>query len=79
MADEAYRARLEKAASERNVSPDDLERRFVDNGILVGTPDRVAESVAALEEAGVERLYVQWLDLDDLDAMKDTVSVVRGD
>jgi alkanesulfonate monooxygenase SsuD/methylene tetrahydromethanopterin reductase-like flavin-dependent oxidoreductase (luciferase family) len=77
--DEAYRARLEKAASERNVSPDDLERRFVDNGILVGTPDRVAESVAALEEAGVERLYVQWLDLDDLDAMKDTVSVVRGD
>lgn len=77
--DEAYRARLEKAASERNVSPDDLERRFVDNGIPVGTPDRVAETVAALEEAGVERLYVQWLDLDDLDAMKDTVSVVRGD
>jgi alkanesulfonate monooxygenase SsuD/methylene tetrahydromethanopterin reductase-like flavin-dependent oxidoreductase (luciferase family) len=77
--DEAYRARLEKAASERNVSPDDLERRFVDNGVPVGTPDRVAETVAALEEAGVERLYVQWLDLDDLDAMKDTVSVVRGD
>jgi hypothetical protein len=35
--------------------------------------------VVALEEAGVERLYLQWLDLDDLDGMRETVSIVRGD
>lgn len=75
----AYRERLAKAASARDISPEDLEQRYVDNGIPVGTPDRAAETVAALEEAGVQRWYVQWLDLDDLDAMKDTVSIVRGE
>ncbi len=73
-----YRARLEETAAARDMSPHDLERRYRDRGIPVGTPDRVAESVAAFEDAGVERIYVQWLDLDDLDGMKETVSIVRG-
>jgi alkanesulfonate monooxygenase SsuD/methylene tetrahydromethanopterin reductase-like flavin-dependent oxidoreductase (luciferase family) len=76
--DQVYQDRLARAAAARNVSPDDLEKRYADNGIPVGTPDRVAENVKALEEAGVQRWYVQWLDLDDLDTMKDTVSIVRG-
>ena len=74
----AYQERLNQAASRRGVSPDDLELRYEDNGYIVGTPKRVADSVAALEEAGVQRIYVQWLDLDDLDAMRETVSIVRG-
>jgi alkanesulfonate monooxygenase SsuD/methylene tetrahydromethanopterin reductase-like flavin-dependent oxidoreductase (luciferase family) len=74
----AYQARLDEAASRRGVSAEDLEQRYADNGYLVGTPKRVADSVAALEEAGVQRLYVQWLDLDDLEAMRETVSIVRG-
>lgn len=73
-----YRARLESAAAKRDISPDDLEARYAGLGIPIGTPDRVAETIAGLEEAGVERVYVQWLDLDDLDTMKDTVSIVRG-
>jgi alkanesulfonate monooxygenase SsuD/methylene tetrahydromethanopterin reductase-like flavin-dependent oxidoreductase (luciferase family) len=76
--DEAYRERLAQAASARDMSPGELEQRYADNGIPIGTPNRVAETVAALEDAGVERMYVQWLDLDDLDTMKDTVSIVRG-
>jgi alkanesulfonate monooxygenase SsuD/methylene tetrahydromethanopterin reductase-like flavin-dependent oxidoreductase (luciferase family) len=75
--DAAYRDRLGAAAARRGVPPEDLEKRYLDNGLLVGTPDRVAETVAALEEAGVDRIYVQWLDLDDLDGMRETVSVVR--
>jgi alkanesulfonate monooxygenase len=75
---DVYQERLASAAGARDMSPGDLEKRYVDNGIPVGTPDRVAETVAALEEAGVQRWYVQWLDLDDLDTMKDTVSIVRG-
>ncbi|HEX6299025.1 MAG TPA: LLM class flavin-dependent oxidoreductase [Acidimicrobiia bacterium] len=74
----AYQERLARAASRRDTSPDDLEKRYSDNGLFVGTPDRVAESVAALEEAGVQRIYLQWLDLDDLGGMRDTVSIVRG-
>ena len=74
-----YRERLERAAARRGVKPEDVEKRYVDNGFPVGTPDRVADIVASLEEAGVDRIYVQWLDLTDLDGMKETVSIVRGD
>jgi len=77
--DAAYRERLGKAAAKRDMTPDELEQRYASNGIPHGTPDRVADSVVALEEAGVERLYLQWLDLDDLDGMRETVSIVRGD
>lgn len=77
--DRSYRDRLAAAASRRGISAEDLEDRWVGAGIPIGTPDRVAETVSALEEAGVQRMYVQWLDLEDLDTMKDTVSIVRGD
>ena len=73
-----YQDRLAKSATKRDLQPKELEDRYVNNGFPVGTPDRVAETVARLEEAGVERIYVQWLDLDDLDTMKETVDIVRG-
>lgn len=73
-----FQERLERAAAKRSITPKELEERYVSNGFPVGTPDRVAETVARLEDAGVERIYVQWLDLDDLDTMKDTVDIVRG-
>ncbi len=38
-------------------------------GVLVGTPKEVREQVALLGEAGVQRLMVQWLDLDDLEGL----------
>jgi hypothetical protein len=38
----------------------------------------VAEQTAALEEAGVERMYVQWIDFDDLDGMKQSIEVLTG-
>lgn len=77
--DESYRRRLESMAAGRDLTPEDAERTFTERGFLVGTPDRIAEQVAALEEAGIERVYVQWLDLDDLDGMRETVTAVRGD
>lgn len=77
--DDDYRERLAKAAAGRDLSPEDYEQRFTERGYIVGTPDRARETVAALEEAGVERIYVQWLDLSDPDGMKETVSIVRGD
>ena len=73
----AYAERLGGAASRRGISPDDMEKRYVDNGLLVGTADRAAETVAALADAGVQRIYVQWLDLSDLEGMRETMTVVR--
>lgn len=77
--DADYQERLAEVAAQRNTTPEDYEARLADKGVPVGTPGRVAETLAALEDAGVQRYYVQWLDLDDLDGMRETVSIVRGD
>lgn len=45
-----------------NLTAADLRMR----GLIVGTPTEVLEQIQALSEAGVQRLMLQWLDLDDL-------------
>jgi alkanesulfonate monooxygenase SsuD/methylene tetrahydromethanopterin reductase-like flavin-dependent oxidoreductase (luciferase family) len=78
-ADESdYRGRLAKAAGSRGLEPDALEAKWSDAGLIIGSKGQAAERVAALEEAGVDRIYVQWLDLDDLDGMKSTFDVLLG-
>jgi alkanesulfonate monooxygenase SsuD/methylene tetrahydromethanopterin reductase-like flavin-dependent oxidoreductase (luciferase family) len=69
---------LDRAARRRNVAVDDVMQRWDAAGVLFGTPGRVAEKVAALEEAGVQRLYLQWLDLDDYEGMARMIELVRG-
>jgi alkanesulfonate monooxygenase SsuD/methylene tetrahydromethanopterin reductase-like flavin-dependent oxidoreductase (luciferase family) len=76
--EQIYRERLSLAAAKRGISEDQLEERWSGLGIPIGTPNKAREAVAALEEAGVQRLYVQWLDLADMDTMKDTVDILRG-
>lgn len=73
-----FEERRDRAAAKRGITGQELEDRYSTNGYLVGTPDRVSQSVRALEEVGVQRLYVQWLDLDDPDGMKETMEIVRG-
>jgi alkanesulfonate monooxygenase SsuD/methylene tetrahydromethanopterin reductase-like flavin-dependent oxidoreductase (luciferase family) len=69
---------LDKAARRRNIAVEDVARRWDSAGVIYGTPSRVAEKVAALEEAGVQRLYLQWLDLDDYEGMARMVELARG-
>ncbi len=38
-------------------------------GMVVGTPEQVPEQLARLGEAGVQRVMLQWLELDDLDGL----------
>nr|WP_290668546.1 LLM class F420-dependent oxidoreductase [Ardenticatena sp.] len=38
-------------------------------GLIVGTPAQVREQIAALDKVGVQRVMLQWLDLDDLDGL----------
>ena len=38
-------------------------------GLVVGTPAQVRDQIAALGQAGVQRVMLQWLDLDDLDGL----------
>ncbi|MDQ7820784.1 MAG: TIGR03560 family F420-dependent LLM class oxidoreductase [Armatimonadota bacterium] len=39
-------------------------------GVVVGTPQEVVDQLAAFEKAGVQRVMLQWLDLDDLDGLE---------
>jgi F420-dependent oxidoreductase-like protein len=39
-------------------------------GIVYGTPDQVVQQLGELAEAGLYRVMLQWLDLDDLDGLE---------
>jgi len=41
-------------------------RELRQHGVIVGTPEEIPEQIASLEQAGVQRVMLQWLDLDDL-------------
>jgi len=66
------------AAGRRHITSDELMTRWEKAGVLFGTPTQLGEKIAALEEAGVERLYLQWLDLTDYDGLARMIELVRG-
>jgi F420-dependent oxidoreductase-like protein len=41
-----------------------------ERGILMGTQHALQDQLGALEEAGVQRVLLQWLDLDDIDGLE---------
>lgn len=45
---------------------DDLRER----GAVVGTANQMVDQLSTLAEAGVERIMLQWIDLDDLDGIE---------
>jgi alkanesulfonate monooxygenase SsuD/methylene tetrahydromethanopterin reductase-like flavin-dependent oxidoreductase (luciferase family) len=67
--EQRYRAHLEVAARARNRDPDELESTWSDHGIPVGPPGRIRETIAALEEIGVSKFYLQHLDVSDLSGL----------
>jgi len=50
----------------RNQTADDLRKR----GFIVGLGEEVKEQLAELEKAGLQRVMLQWLDLDDLRGLR---------
>ena len=40
------------------------------NGIVAGGVTEIKEQLLALEEAGLQRIMLQWLDLDDLESLE---------
>ncbi len=41
-----------------------------EHGVIVGTPSAIVDQLGRLAEAGVQRVMLQWLDLDDLDGLE---------
>ncbi len=57
---------LRQKLSDAGAVRDDLTGR----GMVVGTPSEVVDQVERLGEAGVQRVMLQWLALDDLDGLE---------
>ncbi|HJX41122.1 MAG TPA: LLM class flavin-dependent oxidoreductase, partial [Anaerolineales bacterium] len=58
--------KLEKRLSAEGRNPADMAGR----GVIVGGPARVQERIGEYAAAGVERIMLQWLDLEDLDRLE---------
>jgi F420-dependent oxidoreductase-like protein len=50
----------------RSMTFDQLRAR----GLLIGTSTQLVDQIAELGDAGVQRVMLQWLDLDDLDGLR---------
>lgn len=53
-------------AANRNLSVEDLRQR----GMAIGTGNEIVTQLGQWAEAGVQRIMLQWLDLDDLDRLE---------
>lgn len=45
-------------------------RELQENGVVGGTASQIVDQLGALAEAGVQRVMLQWLELDDLDGLE---------
>ena len=57
---------LEEKITARGRTLEELQQR----GVVIGSPSAVKEQLHQLEQAGLQRIMLQWLDLDDLDGME---------
>jgi len=64
-------ANLNQKITARGQSLQELQQR----GIVTGSPSAVKEQLQQLEEAGLQRIMLQWLDLDDLESLE---ALARG-
>ena len=59
-------AALQGKIAARRRTLEELQQR----GVIAGEPGAVKEQLQELEQAGLQRIMLQWLDLDDLDGME---------
>jgi alkanesulfonate monooxygenase SsuD/methylene tetrahydromethanopterin reductase-like flavin-dependent oxidoreductase (luciferase family) len=70
--------RLMAAAGRRGITSDELISRWERAGVIFGTRSQVLEKIEAFGEAGVQRMYLQWLDLSDHEGMARMLDLVRA-
>ena len=52
------------------------EETLRERGVIIGTPQAVTDALGRLEQSGVQRVMLQWLDLDDLDGLEGLAGAV---
>jgi F420-dependent oxidoreductase-like protein len=69
--DGAEVTRKVKERTKGKLSPMELAKR----GLLVGTSNQIVDQLETITQAGIQRVMLQWLDLDDLDGLE---SLAKG-
>ncbi len=49
-----------------------------ERGLVAGVGDEILSQLTAMEEVGIQRVMLQWLDLDDMDGLNALADVVLG-
>jgi hypothetical protein len=70
--------RLMAASGRRGITSEELIARWEKAGVIFGTRSQVLEKIDAFGEAGVERIYLQWLDFDDFEGLARMLDLVRA-
>jgi F420-dependent oxidoreductase-like protein len=65
-----FLARSPRELRERLESRNTTVEQSLESGVLVGTADSWAEQLQRYSAIGVQRVMLQWLDLDDLDGLR---------
>jgi F420-dependent oxidoreductase-like protein len=65
-------AEVQAKLSARGASKEQLRER----GLIVGTPNEFVEQLGELQNVGLQRVMLQWLDLDDLDGIEHLAKTV---
>ncbi|MFU8771199.1 MAG: LLM class F420-dependent oxidoreductase, partial [Anaerolineales bacterium] len=63
--DEQVNQKVSQRASGK-FSADELRQR----GLVVGTAPQIVDQLSVLDEAGLQRVMLQWLDLDDINGLE---------
>ncbi len=63
---------LDRKLAERGKTKEALRER----GMIVGAGEQVKGQLQELEQAGVQRVMLQWMELDDLDGLRELANVV---
>jgi F420-dependent oxidoreductase-like protein len=66
---------VERKAAQRSQGKSNVQD-LRQNGNLVGTSAEIAAQLAQFQEAGAQRVMLQWLELDDLDGLEELAQVV---
>jgi alkanesulfonate monooxygenase SsuD/methylene tetrahydromethanopterin reductase-like flavin-dependent oxidoreductase (luciferase family) len=73
-----YEERFAAAAAEGGITVDELEAHFALRNTPRGPADAVRDQLATMAGLGVGRFYLQAGDLDDLDSIDETLTMIGG-
>ena len=65
-----YFGKDDAALNEKLTTHNRTLEQLHERGIVAGSPSQVKDQLQQLEEAGLQRVMLQWLDLDDLDGIR---------